>query len=204
MSNVNSVVTAIAALAIHGNEQWDRVNPLAIAHVFASTKIAHIRRMPIRVRRGVTTDKRMRTDERAERLHDRLCGECDDGSRTAWFLSGIGKNEATIDTARGGNMTDIDLTNIDVTNLDLSALDRVAVWYGNLPDAAQKALSIVIGAVVAYVVFKIVAKIIKGIVISAIAAILAFLLATVPGNMILSNAYDRVEQQVTASLSQAQ
>ena len=98
-------------------------------------------------------------------------------------------------------MPDIDLNNIDLTNLDLSALDRIAVWYGGLPASVQTALTVVVGAVVAYVAFKIVAKIIKGIVVSAIVAILAFLLTTVPGNMILHQAYDRVEQQVATSLN---
>ena len=99
-------------------------------------------------------------------------------------------------------MPDIDLNNIDLTNLDLSVLDRIAVWYGGLPGVAQTALSVVVGAVVAYVVFKIVIKIIKGIVVSLIIAALAFLLTTVPGNMILHQAYDRVEQQVATSLSE--
>ncbi|KAB7788491.1 hypothetical protein [Bifidobacterium cebidarum] len=97
----------------------------------------------------------------------------------------------------------VDLNNVDLSNLDLSALDRVAVWYGGLPSTLQTGITIVVGAAVAYVVFKIVAKIIKGLVMSIIAAVLAFLLTTVPGNMILSNAYDRVEQQVSTSLSQS-
>ncbi|QTB91082.1 hypothetical protein BSD967_01115 [Bifidobacterium saguini] len=98
----------------------------------------------------------------------------------------------------------VDLNNVDLSNLDLSVLDRIAVWYGGLPSSVQTGVTIVVGAVVAYVVFKIVAKIIKGLIISIIAAVLAFLLTTVPGNMILSNAYDRVEQQVSTSLSQSQ
>ncbi|MBT1163588.1 hypothetical protein [Bifidobacterium felsineum] len=98
----------------------------------------------------------------------------------------------------------VDLNNVDLSNLDLSVLDRIAVWYGGLPSTVQTGVTIVVGAIVAYVVFKIVAKIIKGLVMSIIAAVLAFLLTTVPGNMILSNAYDRVEQQVSTSLSQSQ
>nr|WP_236029580.1 hypothetical protein [Bifidobacterium miconisargentati] len=95
------------------------------------------------------------------------------------------------------------MNNIDLSNLDLSALDRAALWYGGLPSSAQTALTLAVGAVVAYVAFKIVAKIIKGVITSVIVAVLAFLLTTVPGNMILSHAYDRVEQQVTTSLSQS-
>ncbi|PWG66223.1 hypothetical protein [Bifidobacterium callitrichidarum] len=109
----------------------------------------------------------------------------------------------SIPMVRGGIVAGVDLNNIDLSNLDLSALDRVALWYGGLPSSVQTALTLVVGAVVAYAAFKIVAKIVKGIITSVIVAILAFLLTTVPGNMILSHAYDRVEQQVTASLSQS-
>ena len=63
-------------------------------------------------------------------------------------------------------------------------------------------LTVAVGAAIAYVVFRIVVKLIKGIIASVIAAVLAFLLTTVPGNMLLSQAYDRVEQQVTTSLKQ--
>lgn len=70
-----------------------------------------------------------------------------------------------------------------------------------MPSTAQTALTFVVGAVVAYIAFKIVAKIIKGIVMSVIAAILAFLLTTVPGNLLLSQAYNNVEQRITTSLS---
>lgn len=98
-------------------------------------------------------------------------------------------------------MPAIDLNGINLDELDLSAIDRFVVWYGNLPESVRTAASIVIGAVIAYLVFKIVTRIISGILKAIVAAILAFLLTTVPGNMILSNAYDRIEQQVTTSLN---
>lgn len=100
------------------------------------------------------------------------------------------------------DLNSIDLNSIDLTNLDLSAVDRFVVWYGTLPDSVRTGVSFVVGAVVAYLVFKIVAKILKGVLRAVIAAVLAFLLTTVPGNMILANAYDRIEQQVTTSLHQ--
>ncbi|MBT1173279.1 hypothetical protein JS528_07935 [Bifidobacterium sp. MA2] len=98
-------------------------------------------------------------------------------------------------------MPAIDLNNINLDNLDLSAIDRFVIWYGTLPDSVRTGVSIAVGAMIGYVVFRIVAKIIKGVLKAVIAAILAFLITTVPGNMILSNAYDRVEQQITTSLN---
>lgn len=94
----------------------------------------------------------------------------------------------------------IDLTNVDLSGFDLSVFDRIAVWYGSLPAEVRTCLTVAVGAVIAYVVFRIVVRLIKGIIASVIAAVLAFLLTTVPGNMLLSQAYDRVEQQVTTSL----
>ncbi|MBT1181888.1 hypothetical protein JS531_07970 [Bifidobacterium sp. CP2] len=91
------------------------------------------------------------------------------------------------------------IADIDWSNVDLSTLERVAVWYEGLPDAAKTVLTVAVGAVVAVIVFKIVAKIVKGVLVSVIAAVLTFLIATVPGNMILSQTYDRIEQQVTSS-----
>lgn len=100
------------------------------------------------------------------------------------------------------NLNLIDLNAIDPSKLDLSAVDRFVVWYGNLPEQVRTVLSVVAGAIIAYVIFKIVVKIIRGVLMAVIAALLAFLLTTVPGNMILANAYDRIEQQVTTSLQQ--
>ena len=54
--------------------------------------------------------------------------------------------------------------------------------------------------VVIYLVFKIVAHLVKGLVTAVIAAILAFLISTVPGNLLLSSAFDRIQQEVTTHL----
>lgn len=94
----------------------------------------------------------------------------------------------------------IDLSNVDLSNIDLSIFDRFALWYAGLPSAVQTLLTVAVGAAVAYVVFRIVIKIIKGVIASVIAAIIAFLLMTVPGNMLLSQTVDRVEQRITTSL----
>lgn len=48
--------------------------------------------------------------------------------------------------------------------------------------------------------FKIVARLVKGLVTAVIAAILAFLISTVPGNLLLSSAFDRIQQEVTTHL----
>ncbi|OZG64080.1 hypothetical protein BHAP_1247 [Bifidobacterium hapali] len=96
--------------------------------------------------------------------------------------------------------SDLDLSTIDLSHLDLSFIDRIVLWYGTLPSAAQTLITVAIGAAIAYVVFKIVIKLIKGIIASVIAAVLAFLLTTVPGNLLLSQAFDRVEQQISTSL----
>lgn len=66
--------------------------------------------------------------------------------------------------------------------------------------AAQTAITVVVGAIVAYLVFKIVAHLVKGLVTAVIAAILAFLISTVPGNLLLSSAFDRIQQEVTTHL----
>lgn len=80
-----------------------------------------------------------------------------------------------------------------------SGFDQFVLWYGNLPQLAQTAITVV-GAIVAYLVFKIVARLVKGLVTAVIAAILAFLISTVPGNLLLSSAFDRIQQEVTTHL----
>ncbi|PWG60271.1 hypothetical protein [Bifidobacterium catulorum] len=80
-----------------------------------------------------------------------------------------------------------------------SAINNIITWYGQLPGTAQTVLTIVVGGVVAYAVFKIAIRVISGLLVSVIVAALAFLLTTVPGNMLLSQAYDRIEQQVNGS-----
>ena len=81
-----------------------------------------------------------------------------------------------------------------------SGFDQFVLWYGNLPQLAQTASTVVVGAIVPYLVFKIVARLVKGLVTAVIAAILAFLISTVPGNLLLSSAFDRIQQEVTAHL----
>ena len=73
-----------------------------------------------------------------------------------------------------------------------SGFDQFVLWYGNLPQLAQTAITVVVGAIVAYLV--------KGLVTAVIAAILAFLISTVPGNLLLSSAFDRIQQEVTTHL----
>ncbi|MBW3087204.1 hypothetical protein KIH77_00395 [Bifidobacterium sp. 82T24] len=80
-----------------------------------------------------------------------------------------------------------------------SVVNNLVVWYGQLPGAAQTVLTVVIGGVVAYAVFKIAIRVISGLLVSVIVAALAFMLTTVPGNMLLSQAYDRIEQEVSNS-----
>ena len=81
-----------------------------------------------------------------------------------------------------------------------SGFDQFVLWYGNLPQLAQTVITVVVGAIVAYLVFKIVAHLVKGLVTAVIAAILAFLISTVPGNLLLSSAFDRIQQEVTTHL----
>ena len=42
-----------------------------------------------------------------------------------------------------------------------SGFDQFVLWYGNLPQLAQTAITVVVGAIVAYLVFKIVAHLVK-------------------------------------------
>ena len=64
-----------------------------------------------------------------------------------------------------------------------SGFDQFVLWYGNLPQLAQTAITVVVGAIVSYLVFKIVARLVKGLVTAVIAAIL-----------------DRIQQEVTTHL----
>ena len=73
-----------------------------------------------------------------------------------------------------------------------SGFDQFVLWYGNLPQLAQTVITVVVGAIVAHLV--------KGLVTAVIAAILAFLISTVPGNLLLSSAFDRIQQEVTTHL----
>ncbi|MCH9275523.1 hypothetical protein JS533_004425 [Bifidobacterium amazonense] len=102
------------------------------------------------------------------------------------------------------DLSKLDLSNVDLSKLDLSFIDRIVLWYGTLPDSVRTLITVAVGGAVAYVVFRIVIKIIKGMIGAAVAAVLAFLLTTVPGNMLLSQAFDRVEQQISTSLSSNQ
>ena len=52
-----------------------------------------------------------------------------------------------------------------------SGFDQFVLWYGNLPQLAQTAITVVVGAIVSYLVFKIVARLVKGLVTAVIAAI---------------------------------
>lgn len=73
-----------------------------------------------------------------------------------------------------------------------SGFDQFVLWYGNLPQLAQTVITVVVGAIVAHLV--------KGLVTAVIAAILAFLISTVPGNLLLSSAFDRIQQEVATHL----
>lgn len=89
-----------------------------------------------------------------------------------------------------------------LSNLDLSAFDRLAVWYGALPDAAKGVITVAVGAVLAYVVFKIAVRVVKTLLSAVIAAVLAFLIGTVPGNLLLGQAVNRIEERAGATISQ--
>lgn len=91
-------------------------------------------------------------------------------------------------------------TAVQIPQEALSAWDRFVLWYGELPAGVKTVISLVLGAIVAYVVFKIVIRLIKGIISAVIAAILAFLLTTVPGNLLLHQAYDRVQDEISTVL----
>ncbi|KAB8292797.1 hypothetical protein [Bifidobacterium avesanii] len=84
----------------------------------------------------------------------------------------------------------------------LSGFDQIVVWYGTLPGAAKSAITLVVGAVLAYVAFKVVIRIVKTVLHAVIAAVLAFLIGTVPGNLILNQAYGRLEERFGATISQ--
>lgn len=80
-------------------------------------------------------------------------------------------------------------------------IDQIVLWYGGLSGPAQTAVTVVVGAVVAYLAFKIVVAVAKRLVSAVITAVIVFLLTTVPGHMMLTNAYEQIRQQVPASLN---
>ena len=53
-----------------------------------------------------------------------------------------------------------------------SGFDQFVLWYGNLPQLAQTVITVVVGAMI----------------------------STVPGNLLLSSAFDRIQQEVTTHL----
>lgn len=64
--------------------------------------------------------------------------------------------------------------------------DSVVAWYGMLPVGARGVVTLAVGLV-------------RGLVRSIVAAVLAFLLATVPGNLILHDAYSRLQEKASMS-----
>lgn len=73
--------------------------------------------------------------------------------------------------------------------------DSVVAWYGSLPVGARGAVTLAVGLLVAWIAFRLV----KGLVRSIAAAVLAFLLATVPGNLILHDAYAQLRERASMS-----
>lgn len=110
-------------------------------------------------------------------LHDACYGEVDQASRTSRRQSDTG---------------DMDMNGI---------IDQVVLWYGGLPGPAQMAVTAVVGAALAYLAFKIAVAFAKRLVSAIVTAIIVFLLTTVPGHMMLTNAYEQVRQQVPTSLN---
>lgn len=89
-----------------------------------------------------------------------------------------------------------------LSNLKLSTIDQIVVWYGMLPAATKTVISCVVGAVLAYIAFKIVIKIVKTVVHATVAAVGAFLAGTVPGNLIMAQAFTHVQEQFGPALNQ--
>lgn len=77
--------------------------------------------------------------------------------------------------------------------------DSVVAWYGMLPVGARGAVTLAVGLPVAWIAFRVAVGLAKGLVRSIVAAVLAFLLATVPGNMILHDAYAQLREKASMS-----
>lgn len=73
--------------------------------------------------------------------------------------------------------------------------DSVVAWYGMLPVGARGAVTLAVGLLVAWIAFRVAVGLAKGLVRSIVAAVLAFLLATVPGNLILHDAYSQLQER---------
>lgn len=77
--------------------------------------------------------------------------------------------------------------------------DSVVAWYGSLPVGARGAVTLAVGLLVAWIAFRVAVRVAKGLVRSIAAAVLAFLLATVPGNLILHDAYAQLRERASMS-----
>lgn len=77
--------------------------------------------------------------------------------------------------------------------------DSVVVWYGMLPVGARGVVTLAVGLLVAWIAFRVAVRVVRGLVRSAAAAVLAFLLATVPGNLILHDAYAQLRERASMS-----
>lgn len=73
-------------------------------------------------------------------------------------------------------------------------IDATVLWYQAMPAAGRGLVTLAVGLAAAWLAFRIAARIVKGAVRCAIAAVLAFLLTTVPGNMLMTWAWERVVQ----------
>lgn len=78
-------------------------------------------------------------------------------------------------------------------------IDMLAAWYFSLPAVGQAGITLVAGLTVAWAAFRIIFKLAKGVIRAIVAAVLAFLLATVPGNLILHDAYTRLRENADIS-----
>ena len=77
--------------------------------------------------------------------------------------------------------------------------DSVVAWYGSLPVGARGAVTLAVGLLVAWIAFRGAVRVVKGLVRSIVSAVLAFLLATVPGNLILHDAYSQLQEKASMS-----
>ena len=75
----------------------------------------------------------------------------------------------------------------------------VVAWYGMLPVGARGAVTLAVGLLVSWIAFRVAVRLVKGLVRSVVAAVLAFLLATVPGNLILHDAYAQLREKASMS-----
>ena len=73
-------------------------------------------------------------------------------------------------------------------------MSGLILWYQSLPETGRALVTLAVGLTAAWLAFRLAARLVRGTLRCALAAAVAFLLATVPGNMLIAWAWERIVQ----------